>query len=83
MDTTEKEGLIESFDPKITERPLARCAMCDTEVEHYNTFVEPTNEETNICWQCMQREEKGFNTKADFKRSSRVRGNLSDIGKSG
>jgi hypothetical protein len=70
------DELIESFDPKITEKPVVRCAMCDREVEHYNTFLDPTNEETNVCWQCMQREEKGFNTKADFVRSSRTRGSF-------
>ncbi len=83
MDTVEKVGLIESFDPKMNEKPLVRCAMCDREVEHYNTYIEPTNERTNVCWECIQREEKGFNTKPEFKRSSRVRGTLSDIGKSG
>ena len=72
--------MIESYDPKITEKPIVRCAMCDTEVEHYNTFLDPNNEETNVCWQCMQREEKGFNTKVEFQRSSRSRGTISKIG---
>ncbi|MCU1289483.1 MAG: hypothetical protein JWN60_1712 [Acidobacteria bacterium] len=72
--------MIESYDPKITERPVVKCAMCDREVEHYNMFLAPDNEETNVCWQCIQREEKGFNTKPEFRRSSRVRGNLSKIG---
>jgi hypothetical protein len=72
--------MIESFDPKITEKPIARCAMCDSEVEHYNTFLDPNNEETNVCWQCLQREEKGFNTKIEFRRSSRDRGTISKIG---
>lgn len=75
--------MIDSLDPKTTERPLAKCAMCDREVEHYNTYLAPDNEMTDVCWQCIQREEKGFNTKAEFKRSSRARGTLSDIGKSG
>lgn len=75
--------MIDSIDPKTMERPLTKCAMCDREVEHYNTYLAPDNEMTSVCWQCIQREEKGFNTKADFKRSSRARGTLSDIGKSG
>ena len=72
--------MIESYDPKITEKPIVKCAMCDREVEHYNTFLSPDNEENNVCWQCIQREEKGFNTKPEFRRSSRLRGNLSNIG---
>jgi len=72
--------MIESFDPKITEKPIARCAMCDREVEHYNTFLDPNSEETNVCWQCTQREEKGFNTKIEFQRSSRDRGTISKLG---
>ena len=68
--------MIESLDPKTMERPVVKCAMCDREVEHYNTYLAPDNEMTNVCWQCIQREEKGFNTKADFKRSSRVRGSF-------
>ena len=63
--------MIESIDPKTTEKPPVKCSMCDREIEHYNTFLSPTNELTVVCWECMQREEKGFFTKRDFYRSSR------------
>ncbi len=63
--------MIESIDPKTTEKPIVRCAKCDREVEHYNTFVEPDNETVHVCWECVQREEKGFFAKRDFRRSSR------------
>lgn len=63
--------MIESIDPKITEKPAVRCAKCDREMEHYNTFVEPTNETVVVCWECTLREEKGFNAKRDFRRGSR------------
>jgi len=69
--------MTEPFDPKTTEKTPVRCAECDRMMEHYNTFVSPTNEETNVCWECLQREEKGFNTKRNFHRSSRLRGSLS------
>jgi hypothetical protein len=59
------------IDPKSTEKPLARCAECDREVEHYNTFLASTNEEKVVCWQCLARHEKGFNAKRDFRRDSR------------
>ncbi len=52
-------------------KPLARCVECDREVTHYNTFVTSTDEERIVCWECLSREEKGFNAKRDFKRDSR------------
>ena len=63
--------MIESNDPKEMERTAVRCSECDREMTHYNNFLSPTNEVKNVCWQCLQREEKGFNTKRDFHRSSR------------
>ena len=63
--------MIDSFDPKKIEKPVVRCAMCDEEVKHYNTFFSPTNEVRNVCWQCLAREEKGFFAKRDFTRSAR------------
>ena len=59
-------------DPKDMDKPLARCTECDREVEHYNTFVMPTNETRVVCWECLQRQEKGFNAKRDFRRDSRA-----------
>jgi hypothetical protein len=64
-----------TIDPKITEKPLARCAECDREKTHYNIFSGPTNEERVICWECLSREEKGFNAKRGFHRGSRY-GNI-------
>lgn len=63
--------MIESIDPKITEKPLAKCDKCDTEVEHYNTFLDADNRLVNVCWECMQRNEKGFFQKPTFHRRSR------------
>ena len=63
--------MIKSMDPKTTEKPLARCTECDREVEHYNIFLNPTNDQAIVCWECTQREEKGFFAKRDFQRDSR------------
>ena len=52
-------------------KPTTRCARCDREVEHYNTFLSPENVERVICWECLARREKGFNAKRDFRRDSR------------
>jgi predicted Fe-S protein YdhL (DUF1289 family) len=58
-------------DPKDIDNPAVRCTECDREMEHYNTFVMPDNEKRVVCWQCLQRQEKGFNAKRDFSRDSR------------
>lgn len=63
--------MVESIDPKITEKPPARCSECDRIVEHYNEWFSPTNESRVICWECQMREEKNFFTKRDFRRRSR------------
>ncbi|MCA1623882.1 MAG: hypothetical protein LC768_16770 [Acidobacteria bacterium] len=49
-------------------RPTVRCIECDTEVEHYVTFVMPSNEMRNVCWSCQDREDKGFNMKPEYRR---------------
>jgi hypothetical protein len=54
------------------EKEPVRCSKCDSIVEHYNTFISPTNETTNVCWECLAREEKGFNAKPHFFRRSRL-----------
>ena len=61
-----------SNGPKNMEKTKVRCAECDREVEHYNTFLSPTNEHRVVCWECTSREEKGFNAKRDFRRDSRT-----------
>ena len=63
--------MIESIDPKITGKPLVRCSKCDREVDHYNSFLDAGNRFVNVCWECLQREEKGFFAKRDFRRHSR------------
>jgi len=63
--------MIDTLDPKSSTKPLARCSECDREVEHYNTFVSSTNDERTVCWQCLARDEKGFNARPDFSRRGR------------
>ncbi|MBK7706040.1 MAG: hypothetical protein IPN69_23390 [Acidobacteria bacterium] len=63
--------MIESIDPKLMNKTAVRCAECDREMDHYNTFVGPTNEARTVCWECLMREEKGFFAKRDFHRTSR------------
>ncbi len=67
----EEHLLIESLDPKLTDKPAVRCSECDREVRHYNTFLSPINRTRIVCWECLAREEKGFNAKRDFRRMSR------------
>ena len=63
--------MIATIDPKTMDRPTTRCTVCDREVDHYNTFLSPTNEERVVCWECLGREEKGFNASRGFRRDSR------------
>ncbi len=55
----------------INAKPPARCAECDRVKDHYNIELSPTNIERVVCWQCMNRAEKGFFAKRDFSRRSR------------
>ena len=63
--------MIAAIHPKTEDRPVTRCSECDREVSHYNTFLSPTNEERAVCWECLAREEKGFNATRGFSRQSR------------
>lgn len=61
----------DSIDPRSTDKPLERCTECDRETDHYNVFVSPANEKNVVCWECLAREEKGFNAARGFSRDSR------------
>lgn len=63
--------MIEAKDPKLTDAAAVRCSKCDREMEHYNTFVSPTNVRENVCWECLAREEKGFFAHRSFQRGAR------------
>ena len=63
--------MVEAKDPKLIDVTPVRCEKCDRVMEHYNTFVMPTNERRNICWECLARDEKGFFAHRDFRRGSR------------
>jgi hypothetical protein len=52
-------------------KPLARCTECDRETTHYFSFVLPTNEVKIVCWECQDREDKGYNMKPAWKRDRR------------
>jgi hypothetical protein len=53
------------------DKPMAVCAECDREADHYNTFLSSISEPRVVCWECTSREEKGFNAKRDFRRDAR------------
>jgi hypothetical protein len=64
--------MIESTDPKVTGRTAARCSECDRVKTHYNEWLSPAGETSVICWQCLERAEKGFNAKRNFHRGART-----------
>jgi hypothetical protein len=63
--------MIDTFDPKITEKPATRCSLCDRVMEHYNVWLKPDGEKAVICWECKSREEKGFFAQRGFRRGAR------------
>jgi hypothetical protein len=63
--------MIETTLNNVDNKSAVRCVECDREMEHYITFTGSTNQEENVCWQCTDRQEKGYNTKRDWKRSAR------------
>ena len=52
-------------------KPIVRCSECDNEVDNYVTFVNPTNEMVNVCWECQNRKDKDFFWKRDWGREAR------------
>lgn len=63
--------MIESTLNHVDDKQPVRCVECDREMGHYITFTSSTNEERNVCWQCTDREEKGFNAKRGWRREAR------------
>jgi len=63
--------MIVAMDPKQTGKAIVRCSECDREMSHYNVFLSPNGDKNAICWQCLAREEKGFNARRDFRREAR------------
>ncbi len=63
--------MIESTDPKNIQKTAARCTECDREMDHYNVWLGPGNEERIVCWECKSREEKGFFAHRTFRRGAR------------
>ena len=63
--------MTEALDPKVADKPTVRCTECDRETGHYNTFVNPSNERRNVCWECLARQEKGFFAHRGFRRGAR------------
>lgn len=63
--------MLETITNNAEPKAITRCVECDREVDNYVTFVSPTNETENICWDCQQRADKGFNTKPEWRRRAR------------
>lgn len=64
--------MIDSFDPKTTEKPRQRCTQCDREMEHYNVWFDASGSLNVVCWECKAREEKGFFAHRGFRRGART-----------
>ncbi len=63
--------MLETTLNNVDDKAPVRCVECDREMDHYITFTSSVNEESNVCWECTDRGEKGYNTKRDWKRTPR------------
>ncbi len=64
--------MLETIANNAEPKPPARCTECDNVRTHYFSFVLPSNEVKIVCWECQDREDKGYNMKPSFKRNRRL-----------
>ncbi len=55
------------------DHPVRRCEKCDRETEHLVESIDPDSRMHYVCWECVERQEKRFNTKPGWRRRHRTR----------
>jgi len=50
-----------------------RCESCDRETDRVIEYVDANSQTHYLCWECVERQEKRFNTKPGWRRSHRPR----------
>ena len=55
------------------EHGIHRCEQCDRETGHVIESIGEDNRPHFLCWECVEREEKRFNTKPGWRRARRTR----------
>jgi len=55
------------------EHEIRRCQRCDRETNHVVESIDDDNRPQFVCWECVERDEKRFNTKPGWRRANRTR----------
>jgi ribosome-binding protein aMBF1 (putative translation factor) len=55
------------------EHGITRCEKCDRETDHVVESINTDNRLHYVCWECVERHEKRFNTKPGWRRTHRTR----------
>lgn len=51
---------------------VKRCERCDRITDHVIDFIGPDSKLHFVCWECVERHEKRFNTKPGWRRAHRT-----------
>jgi len=57
----------------LVDNQIRRCQRCDRETDHIIESVTEDNRPILVCWECVERHEKRFNTKPGWRRKQRSR----------
>ena len=55
------------------DQPTRRCERCDRETDHFVESIDADSRMHYVCWECVERHEKRFNTKPGWRRKNRTR----------
>ncbi len=57
----------------LLDHKIHRCERCDRETDHVIESIGEGNRLHFLCWECVERDEKRFNTKPGWRRAHRTR----------
>ena len=57
----------------LLDHKIHRCERCDRETDHVIESIGDDNRPHFLCWECVERHEKRFNTKPGWRRAHRTR----------
>ena len=57
----------------LLDHQVRRCERCDRETDHLIESIDANSQPHYLCWECVERQEKRFNTKPGWRRAHRTR----------
>jgi ribosome-binding protein aMBF1 (putative translation factor) len=57
----------------LLDNTVRRCERCDRETDHLVESIGTDSRMHYVCWECVERHEKRFNTKPGWRRKHRTR----------